>query len=270
MRNGHDRPRVGLQVMFEPGNRFRVEMVGRLVEEQEVGGTQQEPAEGNATPLASRERGDVRIARRTPQRVHRHLDLRIEFPGTDLIDSILHASLLGQDLVHFVGVQVFAKARVERVELIQQRADLSGAFFDVAFDVLRGIESRFLGQVAHRDAGSRKRFAEERRVVARHDFQQRALAGAVQAEDANLRAGQEREPDVFQDLMVGWMDLPEPFHRVDELWCHEYLRGVTAVERMMSAQNCFTRGPTSIPCRFVVSSAGLRASLPLRLAARQP
>ena len=218
-------------MVLEPRDRFRVEVVGRLVEQQEIGGTQKEPAEGHATPFAARERGDIRIAGRTPQRVHRHLDLRIELPGADLIDPILHASLLGQHLVHFVGVEVFGKARVERVELIEQRADLDGAFFDVALDVLRWIESRFLGQVADRDAGSRKRFAEKRRVVARHDLQERALAGAVQAEDANLRARQKREPDVFQDLMVGRMDLPEPFHRVNELWCHGYLRGVTAVER---------------------------------------
>ena len=36
-------------------------------------------------------------------------------------------------------------------------------------------------------------------ILARHDLEQRALARAVQAEHADLRAGQEREPDVFEN-----------------------------------------------------------------------
>ena len=48
------------------------------------------------------------------------------------------------------------------------------------------------------------------RVLAGHDLEQRALAGAVEAEDADLRAGQKREPDVLEEAS-------ECFHRVDVL-----------------------------------------------------
>ena len=54
-------------------------------------------------------------------------------------------------------------------------------------------------------------------VLARHDAQQRALARAVQAEHADLRAGQKRQPDVLEDDVVGRVNLPEPLHGVDEL-----------------------------------------------------
>ena len=54
-------------------------------------------------------------------------------------------------------------------------------------------------------------------VLARHDAEQRALAGAVQAEHADLRAGEKREPDVLENFGVGRMDLPETLHGVDEL-----------------------------------------------------
>ena len=47
------------------------------------------------------------------------------------------------------------------------------------------------------------------------------LPDAVEAEDADLGAGQERQPDVAQDLVVGLVDLAEPFHGVDELWRHD-------------------------------------------------
>ena len=38
---------------------------------------------------------------------------------------------------------------------------------------------------------------------------------AVEAEDANLRAGEEREPDVLEDDVVGGVDLPQTLHDVD-------------------------------------------------------
>ena len=63
----------------------------------------------------------------------------------------------------------------------------------------------------------RPRLADELLVLAGHDPQQRALARAVQAEHANLRAGQKRQPDVLEDDVVGRMDLPQPLHGVDEL-----------------------------------------------------
>ena len=48
-----------------------------------------------------------------------------------------------------------------------------------------------------------------------HDPQQRRLAGAVRAEHADLRAGQERERDVRQHLPVGAVELVGPVHRED-------------------------------------------------------
>ena len=54
-------------------------------------------------------------------------------------------------------------------------------------------------------------------VFAGHDAQQGTLAGAIQPEHADLRAGQERQPDVFQNDVVGLMDFAQTFHGVDEL-----------------------------------------------------
>ena len=82
------------------------------------------------------------------------------------------------------------------------------------------IEARLLRQEPDGDAVGRKRFADELVVFARHDLQQRALARAVQAEHADLGAGEKREPDVLEDDGVGRMNLPEAFHRVDVLHGH--------------------------------------------------
>src|SRR5271166_736187 len=75
-----DRARVGAQMAFEPVDRFGVEMVGRLVEQQQVRLFQQQSAERDAAPLAARKRADVGIVRRAAERVHRLLDLTVEIP----------------------------------------------------------------------------------------------------------------------------------------------------------------------------------------------
>ena len=54
--DGDDRAVVLLQKLFEPVDRFGVEMVGRLVEEQQVGPREQQPAEGDAATLAAGQR----------------------------------------------------------------------------------------------------------------------------------------------------------------------------------------------------------------------
>ena len=89
VRDGHDRALVFLQEALEPGDRFGVEVVGRLVEQQQVGRLEQQPAQRDAAPLAARQLRDVGIRRRTAQRVHRQLELRVDVPGVDRVDAIL-------------------------------------------------------------------------------------------------------------------------------------------------------------------------------------
>ena len=80
MGDDEDRARILAQMAFEPVDRLGVEMVGRLVEQQEVRLLEEQPAERDAAALAARERGDVGIVRRAAERVHRLLDLAVEIP----------------------------------------------------------------------------------------------------------------------------------------------------------------------------------------------
>ena len=64
------------------------------------------------------------------------------------------------------------------------------ALLDVAEDVLGRVEPRVLRQEADARAVGRERLAGEVLLDAGHDLQQRRLAGAVQAEDADLGARQ--------------------------------------------------------------------------------
>ena len=217
VRHRHHGALVFLEEPFEPRHRLGVEVVRGLVEQQQVRRLEQQPAERHAAALAARQRRDVGLRRRAAQRVHRELELRVDFPGVERVDAVLQAALLFQHLVHRLGRQILAELHVELVVTIEDGLGRRHAFLDVALHRLGRVELRLLVQEADRDAVGGKRLADERRVLAGHDLEQRALAGAVQAEHADLGAWQEREPDVLEYLGVGRMNLPEPLHRVDVL-----------------------------------------------------
>ena len=213
-------PGIVLEEPLEPGHRLGVEVVGRLVEQQQVGRLQQQPAQRDAAALAARQRLRPGVRRRQPERVHRHLEPRVEVPGVGRVDAVLEPGLLVEHLLHRLGRHLLAELHVDGVVAVEQRPGLGDALFDVAADVLVRVELRLLRQEADRHPLAREGLAVEVGVEPGHDPEQRRLAGAVEAEDADLGAGEEREPDVAKNLVVGLVDLAEPFHGVDELWRH--------------------------------------------------
>ena len=196
---GHrdDGARVLLEEVLEPAHRFGVEVVGRLVEQQHVGLRQQQLAERDAAAFAARDLRDVRVPRRQAQRVGRDFELALEVVAVGRLDDGFEPRLFGGDLVE-VGIG-FGVRGIDRVEPGQRVLDVLRRVFDVAAHVLGRVELRFLRQEADLDAGLRPRLAFELLVDARHDPQQRGLAGAVQAEHADLGAREEAQGDVAQD-----------------------------------------------------------------------
>ncbi len=215
MRDGDDRPRVDLQMVLEPGDRLCVEVVGRLVEQEQVGPLEQHLAERDAALLAAGERGDVGLARRAAQRVHCLLDGAIELPGVGRLDGILDLRLLVEQLLHLVAVGALAEAVVDLVEARQQRLGLLHALEDVVEDVLLRVEPWLLRQVADGDAVGGRGVTKEIGVLAGHDPQQRALAGSVAADDADLRAEEEAQRQVLEHLLVRWVHPAQALGRED-------------------------------------------------------
>ena len=121
-------------------------MVGRLVEQEQVGLGQEQAAEGDPAALATRQGADVGVAGRQPQRVHGDLEGAVELPGAGGVDLGLEVGLLGQQRVD-VGVGV-TEGGAHLVEAVDQSLGLTDALGDVARDVLGLIEPGFLRQVA--------------------------------------------------------------------------------------------------------------------------
>ena len=128
------------QMMLEPRHAFGVEMVGRLVEQEDVGFSEQQAAKRNAPLLAARQRINLSVAGRAAERVHGLLDLRIEIPEVAGVDLVLQ-------LRHLVGGLV-GIVHGELIVAVELRLLLRHALHDIAGHVLGRIELRLLGQKA--------------------------------------------------------------------------------------------------------------------------
>ena len=219
MGDRHHGALVVLEEALQPGDRLGVEVVRRLVEEQQVGGGEEQPAERDPAALTAGERRHVAVALGQPQRVHRPVELGLEAPGIVAVDLLLHRRLLGEQRVE-VGVGLGEGCR-DRVEAVEQVAQLADAVLDVAAHVLGRVELGLLLEEADGGAGMQLGDAGRGLLEPRHDPHQGRLAGPVRAEHADLRPRQERQGDVREHLPVGAVELVDLVHRVDVVAAHE-------------------------------------------------
>jgi hypothetical protein len=197
---------------FEPVHGLGVEMVGRLVQQQQFRLLQQQLAQRDAALLAARQVGDLGGVRRADQGLHGLVDLGIEIPQALGLDLVLQHRHLVRGLVGIVHRELVVAV---------EHGLLSGdAFHHALAHGLGGIELRLLGQVADAGAFRHEALATELGVDACHDPQQRALAGPVDAQHADLGVGIKRQVDVLQYLPVARISLGETLHVVDELPGH--------------------------------------------------
>ena len=130
---------VGLEVPLEPGHRLGVEVVGRLVEQEQVGRREEQAAERDAAALAAGEGRHVAVALGQAERVHRAVERLVEAPGVGAVDPLLHVRLLGEQRVEVrIGL---GEGRGDRVEAVEEVAQLADAVLDVAAHVLRPSSS---------------------------------------------------------------------------------------------------------------------------------
>ena len=211
--DGDDRALVLGEVLLQPRHRLGVEVVGGLVEQQQVGRAQQQPAERHAPALAAGELAHLGVGRGQAQGVHRVVELRVEVPGVGGVDARLDVAELLGGLVGVVGGEL--------VEAVEQGLGLGDALLDVAAHVLGLVELGLLLEHPHGGAGREGGLAAVLLIEPGHDAQQRGLAGAVVAEHADLRAGVEGERDLAEHRLVGRVQLGEAVHREDVLRGHE-------------------------------------------------
>ena len=219
----HGAPVLG-QEALEPRDRLGVEVVRRLVEQQQIGGGEEEPAERDAPPLAARERSDVLVAGRAAKRVHCRVERLVEAPRVMAVDLLLESALLHEQRVE-VGIRL-GELRRDHVEAVEQIAQRPYPVLDVPAHVLARVQLGLLREKADGRPGRELCDARGGLVEAGHDAEQRGLAGAVRPKNADLRARKKAERDVCEHLPVRAVELVDPVHRVDELHMRTLSAGV--------------------------------------------
>ncbi len=218
MGHGDDRARVHLEGPLQPGHGLRIEVVGRLIEEEQVRLGQEQPAQRDPPPFTPRERAHVGITRREPESIHGDLERAVELPRAGGVDLGLEVGLLGQERVD-IGVG-FAEGRADLVVAVDQLLGLTDPLGDVAGNILGLVELGLLSEVPNREPGGQPSLTREPVVLARHDPQQRRLARPVGADDPDLCARVEGEVDPPEHFAVGRIEARETAHGVDELGSH--------------------------------------------------
>ncbi len=218
MRDRDDGPRVLVEEPLEPLDRLGVEVVRGLIEQEQVGVLQKQPAEGHASLLAAGERRDLGVVRRTAKGVHRDLDVALDIPCADRVDPVLERGLFRADgLVVGIRVRPFGH---HRVVLLDQAVDFADAVEHVLLDVLGRVELRLLAEIANGEAGRQACLAVVPVIEAGHDPQQARLARAVWPDDADLGARVERDGDVLEHRPVRRIVPRQLVRGVDELGRH--------------------------------------------------
>jgi hypothetical protein len=200
------------EMLLQPLHALGVQVVGGLVEQQQVGLAQQQLAQGDPATLTTGEHRDVGVAGRAAQRVHRLFELGVEVPGVGVLDVLLEAAHLPHQLVGVVDRQLLG----DLVVPVELDLDLAEPLLDIAEDGLLLGERRLLLEDSDGVARRQKRVAVGRSIEPCHDLQHGRLAGPVRPHDTDLRAGVEHDRDVVEDDLVP-VCLAGLTHGVDEL-----------------------------------------------------
>ena len=139
-----DGARIVAQVAFEPHHRLGIEVIGRLVEQQQLRLLQKQPAKRDAPLLAAGKLRHLGIVGRAAQRIHRLIDLGVEVPQSLGLDLVLQLGHLVGGLVGIVDRQL--------VVAVDDRLLRRHPLHDVLAHRFGRIELRLLRQVA--DAGA--------------------------------------------------------------------------------------------------------------------
>ncbi len=195
MRHEQQRALELAQGVLEPADRVDVEMVRRLVEQKQIRLGDERLAEQGPPPPAAGQLAERTIGRQRQPR-HDHLDFLFEPPAVAFFELVLKRAqaLERRRRLRRLHRRVVI-ARDERAELAEARRDL--------------VEHRAIGRAwhllvepRHAQAGRAPDRARVGRLFAGYDPQQRRLARAVAADQADALAGLDAQVRVLEERQM--------------------------------------------------------------------
>ena len=152
---------VLLQMVLKPCNGLCIQVVGRLVQEQDVRLLKKKAAQCNTAFLATGENCNLCILGRTPECIHSQIQLGIQVPGPHAVQLLLHLALPCQELVHLVVGHLLAEGFVYLVIFLKEDNCLGNPFLNHFLHCLLRIQLRLLLKVSDGVAGSNHSLAVE-------------------------------------------------------------------------------------------------------------
>ncbi|GBF25237.1 hypothetical protein MnTg02_00267 [bacterium MnTg02] len=136
MSDERDHARIVAQETLQPGDGFGIQMVGRLIEQQNFRLGEQQAAERHAPQLTTGKRVHLGITRRTAQRIHGLFDLLIQIPQILSINLILQRRHLVRGVIGIVDGQL--------VIAVEYRFFFRDTLHHIADDVLFRVKNGLL------------------------------------------------------------------------------------------------------------------------------
>ena len=191
MRGHEQRAGQRLQERLEPDDRLDVEVVGRLVHQQDVGPAEQHARHRDAHLPAARQRADVAVDPLVveAEAVQHLARLALERVAAEMLVLLLHLAEAREDRVHVVGLRGIGHRVLQRLELVMQGASAPAAGDRLVEHRSAGHLLDVLPEVADRQLLRHRHVAVVGRFLAGDHPEQRRLAGAVRADQADLFAG---------------------------------------------------------------------------------
>jgi len=132
---------VACQPFLEPDDRLEVEVVGRLVEQQDVGVDRQDPGQGDPHLPAAGEvlHRPVEILRGETEAGQHRLGPGVEIVAAAVFEDLDDVAVAFEQLGHLVVAQRLGHLRLHRPHLLTHRDDLAGADMTSANTELQAI-----------------------------------------------------------------------------------------------------------------------------------
>ena len=214
MGHQNDGADIFAQMIFQPGDRFRIQMVGWFVKQEDFRFGQQQATQCHATAFTPGEDGYVRILRRTTKRFHGKLHTAVQIPGVGGIDLFLQLALFGDQFIHFIVVHWLGEFQTNGVKFIDNRLQATKTIHDIFKDILFRIQMRLLFQVTDPHPFGGPGFSLEVLVLSGDNPHQRRFTGAVDADDGNLCIRHKGQGNILKGRLRTRVGLVQTLHHI--------------------------------------------------------
>ena len=185
-----DSAAVGFEEVLQPADGLGVEVVGGLVEEEEIGLDAEGPAEGNAAFFSAGEGTGFGFEWWSSKGVGKGVDAGVEIPSLGVLDE-------GEQFVEFGFGAVAIFIAGDRFD------NICCASGDVVIDREGGIDFEFLREVANAKAAAFGDVAGISLVLIGDDFEEGSFSTAVAPDKADFFASGDGEGDAVEKSFGG-------------------------------------------------------------------